>query len=210
MVFFLNRGTPKSSILMGFSSIKHPFGGTPMTMETTILSFRPAIMEDDRRRSPLVIEHSHGKWHICPTGRSVNHVLYIIYIIPNGEALSSRREKWMCLKMQDASFWHREHPKYYHRFPYGSTCFIKDSYMIHILIISKYAITMVHWTMVHWIMVHWIGSRGTNLYRKPVGVPKVFPIKPRVFCTFLWWIWWILRWMGQRNPAPVGRWSIPL
>ena len=29
-------GTPKSSILMGFSLINQPFLGTPMTMETLI------------------------------------------------------------------------------------------------------------------------------------------------------------------------------
>ena len=31
-----NRGTPKSSILVGFSLINHPFLGTPMTMEPPI------------------------------------------------------------------------------------------------------------------------------------------------------------------------------
>ena len=34
----INRGTPKSSIFMGFSIINH-VGGTPMTMETPISSF---------------------------------------------------------------------------------------------------------------------------------------------------------------------------
>ena len=31
-----NRGTPKSSILIGFSSIKHPFWGTPIFGNTQI------------------------------------------------------------------------------------------------------------------------------------------------------------------------------
>ena len=31
-----NGGTPRSSILIGFSMINQPFGGTPMTMETSI------------------------------------------------------------------------------------------------------------------------------------------------------------------------------
>ena len=32
----INGGTPKSSIVIGFSLINHPFGGTPMAMETPI------------------------------------------------------------------------------------------------------------------------------------------------------------------------------
>ena len=34
----INGGTLKSSILIGFSLINHPFRGTPMTMETPILN----------------------------------------------------------------------------------------------------------------------------------------------------------------------------
>ena len=33
----INGGTPKSSILMGFSIISHLFLGSPMTMETSIM-----------------------------------------------------------------------------------------------------------------------------------------------------------------------------
>ena len=36
MVVSWNEGIPKSSILVGFSIINHPFGGTPMAMETHI------------------------------------------------------------------------------------------------------------------------------------------------------------------------------
>ena len=43
MVVSWNRGTPKSSILMGFSLRNHPFGGTPMTMETPILVQYPHV-----------------------------------------------------------------------------------------------------------------------------------------------------------------------
>ena len=32
-----NRGTPKSSILIGFSIINHPFGGTPIFGNTHLL-----------------------------------------------------------------------------------------------------------------------------------------------------------------------------
>ena len=31
-----NRGRPKSSILIGFSIISHPFGGTPIFLETPL------------------------------------------------------------------------------------------------------------------------------------------------------------------------------
>ena len=37
MMVSINGGTPKSSILVGFSIINRPFGGTPMIMETPIL-----------------------------------------------------------------------------------------------------------------------------------------------------------------------------
>ena len=35
-----NNGTPKSSILMGFSIINHPFSGTPIFGNTHMLLFR--------------------------------------------------------------------------------------------------------------------------------------------------------------------------
>ncbi len=41
-----NNGTPKSSILIGFSIINHPFWGTPMFGNTYML-YRTALQTDD-------------------------------------------------------------------------------------------------------------------------------------------------------------------
>ena len=38
-----NNGTPKSSILIGFSIINHPFWGTPIFGNTHILGFCPLV-----------------------------------------------------------------------------------------------------------------------------------------------------------------------
>ena len=38
-----NRGTPKSSILIGFSIINHPFWGTPFFGNTQILSCKLSV-----------------------------------------------------------------------------------------------------------------------------------------------------------------------
>ena len=41
-----NRGTPKSSILIGFSTINHPFWGTPIFGNTYIAGFLVAINDE--------------------------------------------------------------------------------------------------------------------------------------------------------------------
>ena len=40
-----NSGTPKSSILIGFSSINHPFWGTPIVGNTHVLLGWPEVAE---------------------------------------------------------------------------------------------------------------------------------------------------------------------
>ena len=63
-----NRGTPKSSILIGFSIINHPFWGTPIFGNThMIYTLSPIIMEvenggleNDWLVSKGAIFHFHG------------------------------------------------------------------------------------------------------------------------------------------------------
>ena len=62
-----NNGTPKSSILIGFSIINHPFGGTPnfgnthITLTQTMHYFSEKILQIYHT---FVVFHSHLKWVI--------------------------------------------------------------------------------------------------------------------------------------------------
>ena len=60
-----NRGTPKSSILIGFSIINHPFWGTPIFGNTHMSSVLQCLQEHNYilpRRSLSVVELSSKRW----------------------------------------------------------------------------------------------------------------------------------------------------
>ena len=44
-----NSGTPKSSILIGFSIINHPFGGTPIFGNTQLHTWSPTSASEDKQ-----------------------------------------------------------------------------------------------------------------------------------------------------------------
>ena len=53
-----NRGTPKSSILIGFSVINHPFGGTPIFGNTHIVIFIVYMYFKNEEPAETVFPHS--------------------------------------------------------------------------------------------------------------------------------------------------------
>ncbi len=65
-----NRGTPKSSILIGFSIINHPFGGTPIFGNTHISNYfllrwraTKKLSNNDGKTSPTRLS-----WMYCWSG----------------------------------------------------------------------------------------------------------------------------------------------
>ena len=75
-----NRGTPKSSILMGFSILNHPFWGAPIFGNIQMGSLHHQTVPTIKtfRLQLWIGERKHPKWTSC----LVNQNIYILYLDP--------------------------------------------------------------------------------------------------------------------------------